>query len=115
MLFCCLCCPPADLMRSLNRTPNEMVPVVILSHGLISSSKYSIIHFQNNRGNNVPNKKAVSRAFMFYSKEPKFPSSMLFGLCLGLAFWGGCEDLIGVRQSRTMLAVQGAQSLHQGL
>lgn len=63
----------------------------------------------------MPNKKAVSKAFMFYSKKPEFPTSMLFGLCLGLAFRGGREDFVGVRQSRALLAIHGAKSLHQGL
>lgn len=40
---------------------------------------------------------------------------MLFGLSLGLAFGGGCEHLIGIRQSRALSAVQWAKSLHEGL
>lgn len=52
---------------------------------------------------------------MFYLEEPEFPASMLFGLCLGLALRRGCEDLVGVRQSGALLAVHGAESLHQGL
>lgn len=102
-------------MQSQLRAPNELVSVVFHSHMLIAPSEYSSIHFENHRGINVPNEKAVSKAFMIYSEEPEFPTSMLFGLCLGLAFWGGCEHFIGVRQSRALLAVQGAKSLHQGL
>lgn len=52
---------------------------------------------------------------MFYSKEPEFPASVLFGLCLGLALGSGREHFVGVRQSGTLPAVQGAESLHQGL
>lgn len=62
-----------------------------------------------------PMKKAIFKAFMFYSEEPEFPASMLFGLCLGLALWGRREDFIGVRQSGALLAVQWAESLHQRL
>lgn len=102
-------------MQSQLRSPNELVSVVIHSHMLIAPSEYSYIHFENNGGINVPNEKAVSKDFMFYSKEPEFPTSMLFGLCLGLAFRGGCEHFIGVRQSRALLAIQGAKSLHQGM
>ena len=95
---------------------NELDSVVIHSHMLIAPSEYAFIHFANNRDINVPNeKKAVSKAFMFYSKEPEFPTSMLFGLCLGLAFRCGCEHFVGVRQSRALLGVQGEKSLHQGL
>ena len=46
------------------------------------------------------------------SKEPTFPASMSFGLCLGLAFRGGSEHFIGIRQSGALWAVQRAQSLH---
>lgn len=97
------------------RNPNEPDSVIIHSHLLIASSEYSFIHFANNRGIYAPTEKAVSKACMLCSKEPEFPTSMFFGLCLGLAFWGGCEHFIGVRQSRTLLAVWGTKSLHQWL
>lgn len=63
----------------------------------------------------MPNKKGYLEKPLCGSEEPEFPASMLFGLCLGFAFGGGCEDFVGVRQSRTLLAVQGAESFHQGL
>jgi len=84
-------------------------------HVVIIPSEYSLIPLENNRGVNVPNKKAVSKTFMYYSKEPKFPTRMLFGLCLGLALGGGCEHFIGVRQSGALLAIQRVKSLNQGL
>lgn len=111
-MFLSICCPLDDLKCSLNS--NELVSVIIHSHGLITPSEYPFIHFENKRGINMP-KKAVSKAFVFYSKEPEFPTSMLFGLCLCLAFWGGCEHFIGVRQGRALFVVQGEKSLHQGL
>lgn len=58
---------------------------------------------------------AVSEALTSNSEEPEFPAGMLFGFCLGLAFWGGCEYFIGVMKGRTWLAVQRTESLHQGL
>lgn len=79
----------------------------------IAASEHSI-HFAKIRVIDGPAQKAVSKAFILHSKEPEFPTGMLFGLCLGLAFRGGCEHFIGVRQSRTLLAVQRTKSLHQG-
>lgn len=85
------------------------------SHVLITPSEYSFSNFENNRGINVPKKMVVSKGFRFYLEEPQFPSSMLFGFCLRLAFRSRCENFIGVRQSRALLAVQGTKSLHQRL
>lgn len=109
--------PQLTLVCSLNSEPqmNRILLSVIHSHMLIAASEHCFIHFVKNRGIHVPTEKAVSKVFMFYSEEPEFPTSMLFGLCLGLAFWSGREHFIGVRQSRTLLAVQGTKSLHQGL
>lgn len=112
--FFCLCCPPADVnVQSQLRTPNE--PDSVICYAFSYASEHSFIHFAKNRGIHVPTEKAVSKVFMFYSEEPEFPTSMLFGLCLGLAFWSGREHFIGVRQSGTLLAVQGTKSLHQGV
>ncbi len=97
------------------KPPNEPHSVMVRSHRLKAPFEYSLIHSAINRGINVPNEKAASKAFMLYSEEPEFPTSMFFSLCLGLAFRGGCEHFIGVRQSGALLAVQGAKSLHQGL
>ena len=62
-----------------------------------------------------PIKRPFPEAFMLDSKEPEFPASVLFGLCLGLAFRGGSEHFVGVRQGRALGAVQGAQPPHQGV
>lgn len=102
-------------MQSQLSTPNELVSVVIHPHVLITLSEYSLIRSEGNRGIDLPSEKAISKAFVFQSEEPEFPTSMLFGLCLGFAFGGGCEYFIGVRESGTLLAVQRAKSLYQGL
>lgn len=40
---------------------------------------------------------------------------MLLGLSFGLAFWGGGEGLLGVRQRGKVAVLCGAQPLHQRL
>lgn len=49
------------------------------------------------------------------SQEPQFPASVLLGFSFGLAFWGGSEGLLGVRQLGEVNALRGAQPLHQRL
>lgn len=49
------------------------------------------------------------------SQEPKFPASVLLGVSFGLAFWGGGEGLLGVRQGGEVNVVCRAKPLHQWL
>lgn len=49
------------------------------------------------------------------SQEPKFPARMLLGVSFGLAFRGGGEGLLGVRQLGKVAVLCRAQSLHQRL
>lgn len=49
------------------------------------------------------------------SEEPEFPASVFFGVSFGLAFRGGREGLLGVRQGGEVGVVRGAKSLHQRL
>lgn len=50
-----------------------------------------------------------------FSQEPKFPASVLLGVSFGLAFWGGGEGLLGVRQLGEEAVLRRAQPLHQRL
>lgn len=78
---------------------------ILLPSILEATSEYFFIHFIKKKGVNRPTPAAASKALRERSEEPEFPASVLFGLCLGLALWGGCEHFIGVRQSWTLLAV----------
>lgn len=49
------------------------------------------------------------------SQEPKFPASVFLGVSFGLAFRGGGEGLLGVRQRGEVGVLCGAKPLHQGL
>lgn len=50
-----------------------------------------------------------------FLQEPKFPASVLLGVSFGLAFWGGCEGLLGVRQGGEVGVIRRAKPLHQRL
>lgn len=50
-----------------------------------------------------------------FSQKPKFPASVLLGVRFGLAFWGGGEGLLGIRQGSEVGVVRRAQPLHQWL
>lgn len=50
-----------------------------------------------------------------FSKEPEFPASVLLGVSFGLAFWGGGEGLLGVRQGGEVAVLCGTEPLHQWL
>lgn len=78
---------------------------ILLPSILEAASEHSFLHSIKNMGVNRPTAEAASGAFRVHSEEPEFPASVLFGLWLGLAFWGGCEHFVGVRQSWTLLAV----------
>lgn len=119
---------PWDVPSQPGKTSNAQVSFVIQAHGLDCSlaARHCLGEIKTHC-NSLPcpsrktktEQKQKRGSFlqipMFYSEKPEFPASVLFGLCLGLALWGGGEHLVGVRQSRTLPAVQGAQSLHQGL
>lgn len=52
---------------------------------------------------------------MSFSQEPKFPASVLLGVSFGLAFRGGGEGLLGVRQRGEVAVLRRAKPLHQRL
>ncbi len=49
------------------------------------------------------------------SQEPKFPASVLLGVSFGLAFRGGGEGLLGVRQGGEVAVLRRAKPFHQRL
>lgn len=50
-----------------------------------------------------------------FLQEPEFPARVLLGVPFGLAFGGGGEGLLWVRQWGEGTVLRGAQPLHQGL
>lgn len=55
------------------------------------------------------------RRVLCFSQEPKFPASVLLGVCFGLAFRGGGEGFLGVRQGGEVAVLRRAKPLHQRL
>lgn len=49
------------------------------------------------------------------SQEPKFPASVFLGVSFGLAFWGGGEGLLRVRQGGKVGVLCWEKPLHQWL
>lgn len=48
-------------------------------------------------------------------QKPESPAGVLLGFGFGLAFGGGCEGLLGVRQGGEVGVVRGAKPLHERL
>lgn len=51
----------------------------------------------------------------FFLQEPEFPARVLLGVPFGLAFGGGGEGLLWVRQRGEVTVLCGAEPLHQWL
>lgn len=58
---------------------------------------------------------AVEEESPFFLQEPEFPARVLLGVPFGLAFGGGGEGLLWVRQRGEVSVLCRAQPLHQWL